>query len=580
MGTYLLLVLLMGGVLYGYLSHTLDTFLLSEIRANLFSEARLARLTASEEVRSLRRDAPAAAAAIGRELQARVTIIAADGQVVGDSDVKREDLATLENHLERPEVQEVLKGGSGSTLRWSATIQTPMLYAALPLVTHGGEKGFLRLALPLSDLAKTKSGTQTILGAALAIALLISLLFSWLLSNFASHTVKTMAALAAQLGRGEPGTRIPVGRGDELGELASVMNDMASRIEGQLERISTEKNRLDAILRGMGEGLMVTDARGTVTLVNPAFRQLFPAGEEVVGKPLIEISRHPLLGEAFRRLMATRSDVWEEIELERPHERILLTHWVPLAEDEAITGVVAVFHDISDIRRVERMRRDFVANVSHELRTPVTVIKGYAETLLADLPSMTPQQADRFIRIIHTHSERLATLIHDLLTLSQTESGESMPETRPTDPVDALAHACPLVEGKALDKGIELKCHVQGIPPVLADQARLEQVFINLLENAVKYTPEGGTVEVAAAACGEDKIRIDVRDTGIGIPEKELPRIFERFYRVDAARTRDEGGTGLGLSIVKHLVQAMGGSVSVESTRGKGSVFSITLRKA
>lgn len=579
MGSYLLLVLLMGGVLYGYLSHTLDTYLLSEIRKNLFSEARLARLMASDEIKDLYHDAPAAAAAIGRELQARVTVIAADGRVVGDSDVTREDLGTLENHLERPEVQEALKSGSGSALRWSATIQTPMLYAALPLATRGGQKGFLRLALPLSELAKTKSGTQAILGAALAIALLISFFFSWLLSNFASRTVKTMAALAAQLGRGEPGTRIPVGRGDELGELASVMNDMAVRIEGQLERISTEKNRLDAILRGMGEGLMVTDARGTVTLVNPAFRQLFPAGEEVVGKPLIEISRHPLLGEAFRRLMATRGDVWEEIELEHPHERILLTHWVPLVEDEAITGVVAVFHDISDIRRVERMRRDFVANVSHELRTPVTVIKGYTETLLADLPSMAPQQADRFIRIIHTHSERLATLIHDLLTLSQTESGESTPETRPTDPVDALAHACPLVEGKALDKGIELKCDIKGIPPVMADQARLEQVFINLLENAVKYTPERGKVEVSAAASG-DWIRIDVRDTGIGIPEKELPRIFERFYRVDAARTRDEGGTGLGLSIVKHLVQAMGGSVSVESAPGKGSVFSVTLKKA
>jgi two-component system phosphate regulon sensor histidine kinase PhoR len=325
---------------------------------------------------------------------------------------------------------------------------------------------------------------------------------------------------------------------------------------------------------------MVTDASGVITLVNPAFRALFSIQEEVEGKPLIDINRHPALNDSFRMVMGTQDEWLEEITIQLDREKTILTHWVPLLENGKIRGIVAVFHDISDLKRLEKVRRDFVANVSHELRTPVTIIKGYAETLLSGVLEKDPDQAGRFVEIIHNHSERLANLIGDLLALSALESGDLALEMAPLPIAGAIRHACNLLEQKAGDKGISLITDgIEGAPPVLADHGRIEQVLINLLDNAIKYTPENGSVIISAYDAG-DMLKIAVTDTGNGIPPKDLPRIFERFYRVDSARSRDHGGTGLGLSIVKHIVQLHGGDVSAESTPGKGSTFTFTLKKA
>jgi two-component system phosphate regulon sensor histidine kinase PhoR len=357
------------------------------------------------------------------------------------------------------------------------------------------------------------------------------------------------------------------------------MNDMSARIKGQLERISAEKNRLDTILRGMGEGLMVADTRGVVTLTNPAFRTLFALGEEVEGRQLIDLTRHPALHEGFRKVVASGSEQLEEITLRLSDEKTIMTHWVPLLDNGTVQGVVAVFHDISDHKRLEKIRRDFVANVSHELRTPVTIIKGYAETLLSGDLTEDPERAARFIEIIYSHSERLAHLIGDLLTLSEIESGDLGMERHPLALDGIVRRVVALLESKAQQKRIAVTCSVPDqFPQVLGDRGRLEQVVVNLLDNAIKYTPEGGTVGVSVTDEAE-MVRVSVTDSGIGIPEKDLPRIFERFYRVDAARSRDQGGTGLGLSIVKHIVQIHGGSVSVSSTHGTGSTFSFTLQK-
>jgi two-component system phosphate regulon sensor histidine kinase PhoR len=238
-------------------------------------------------------------------------------------------------------------------------------------------------------------------------------------------------------------------------------------------------------------------------------------------------------------------------------------------------GVVAVFHDITDIRQLERVRRDFVANVSHELRTPITIIKGYAETLLAGALE-NPSQAARFVAIVHSQAERLASLIGDLLTLSQLESGTVGMESRSVSLPEAVGHVVALLEQKIHERCIKVDCTgLAEAPAVLADPGRLEQVFVNLLDNAVKYTPAGGSVSLSAQTDGE-RVTVAVKDTGIGIPSRDLPRVFERFYRVDSARSRDEGGTGLGLAIVKHIVQLLGGAVSVESS-GQGSTFYVTL---
>jgi two-component system, OmpR family, phosphate regulon sensor histidine kinase PhoR len=435
--------------------------------------------------------------------------------------------------------------------------------------------------MPLEYLASARDTLHGMVGGATVVTVLIALMFSYALSNLTSRPLRDMADAAARIGYGGSKAKIPVLSDDEIGMLAGVLNDMSERIEDQVQRLSEEKQRLDTILSSMGEGIMVTAPDGVITLVNPAFRRLFSIAGDVEGKKLVEISRHPDLLEAFNDL--GKPDVNElvrEISLQ-PNDCTLFTHWVPLKVDGVRQGIVAVFHDISDLKKAENMRRDFVANVSHELRTPVTIIKGYAETLLDGILESDPARAVRFVEIISSHSERLTNLINDILTLSSLESKEALIELNSLDVSGTIAKVCQLLHERAVQKNIAIINETVGgaLPRVMADQGRLEQVVVNLLENAIKYTPEGGSVRLYSEDIGEF-VRVSVADSGIGIPFKDLPRIFERFYRVDEARTREQGGTGLGLAIVKHIVQLHGGDVSVTSESGKGSLFSFTLKKA
>jgi two-component system phosphate regulon sensor histidine kinase PhoR len=576
--SYIFLITLITGSFYLYFNHILQQGMIEESRANLASQTQLARLlvTSDKKVTSPQQ----LAESIGTVIKARVTLIAPNGTVIGDSDVGQARLAHVENHLQRPEVQEALKNGSGSALRYSDTLQITMLYSAM---TYGSGTldGIIRLAMPLEYLASARSTLHGLVGGAALVALLIGLLFSYALSNLTSRPLRDMADAAARIGHGGSKAKIPVVSNDEIGMLAGVLNDMSERIEDQVQRLSAEKQRLDTILRSMGEGIMVTAPDGVITLVNPAFRRLFSIIGEVEGKTLVEISRHPDLLEAFNDLgKPDVNELLREISIQ-PNDITLFTHWVPLNVDGVRQGIVAVFHDISDLKKAENMRRDFVANVSHELRTPVTVIKGYAETLLDGALESDPVRSKRFVEIIASHSERLTNLINDILTLSSLESKETILELNPMDVSGTIAKGCILLQERADQKNIAILNETldSPLPRVMADQGRLEQVVVNLLENAIKYTPDGGSVRLFTEDDGE-YIRVSVADTGIGIPFKDLPRIFERFYRVDEARTREQGGTGLGLAIVKHIVQLHGGNVSVTSLPGQGSVFSFTLRKA
>ena len=574
MGSYLLLVLLLGAGLYAYLTVTLEDDLVSGIRGHLQDEARIAALMASKEIHDPQRDAPALTRAIAQAVRARVTLISRDGVVSGDSEVVGAELARLENHAGRPEVREALQNRIGSSIRYSATLHTDMMYLAVPY----GAGGVVRLALPLSEVETTERGLQRSLAAAFAVVVLLSLFLSYLLSHLSSRTLRDMAATASRIGRGELGTRVPVRSADELGEVASVMNEMAQRIEVQMERISSEKSRLDAILEGMGEGVMVTDAEAVVTLVNPAFCTLFGTDTGVQGRQLLEISRHPDLYDACREVLSERHERHQEITLAQG--KSTRVHWVPLLEKGALRGAVAVFHDISALKRVEKIRRDFVANVSHELRTPVTVIKGYAETLLSGALAGDPERSGHFLGIINNHAQRLSSLIGDLLALSELESGEIVMHPENVALEGAVRQTLQLLELASEEKCVTMESlGLKELPEVWADRGRLDQVLMNLLENAVKYSKNGGKVSISGALEG-DMVRVFVRDTGIGIPQKDLPRLFERFYRVDEARSRERGGTGLGLSIVKHIVQVHGGGVTVQSIPGEGAEFSFTLPAA
>ncbi len=416
--------------------------------------------------------------------------------------------------------------------------------------------------------------------AAFATAASASLLFSYILFNDTYRSLLVMADITAKIGRGECAGKAPVTNNDAVGELARVLNEMSDRIANQLQSLGSEKNRLNAILQGMGEGLMVADAKGEIILVNPAFRDLFSLQDETEGKPLSAITRIPALHDAFRGVIETKKERVGEFCYPLNEERTLQTHWFPLLDGDEIQGVVAVFHDISDLKRLEKVRRDFVANVSHELRTPVTIIKGYAETLLSGAMKTDPERADRFLGIINSHADRLATLIKDLLALSELESRNLAIKLDPFPISGIVRQACLLLEDKARSKAITIELNNTGeMPPVMADPGRVEQVLINLLDNAIKYTPEHGSITISATE-SDDLVQVSVADTGIGIPPSDLPRIFERFYRVDTARSREQGGTGLGLAIVKHIILLHGGNIAVESTLGKGSTFAFTLKKA
>jgi len=577
MTSYLLIIVLLSGFFYFSFDHSTQSFFLTESRENLISQTRLAKLLAEHENRGT--TPQIIAEKIGSAVKARVTLIDPQGKVIADSDISQARISGLENHLDRPEVQSALKSGVGHSMRYSDTLGTQMLYTAIAY-SQGSSKGIIRLSQPLGHFAEASNAIHKMTGGAMLISLLIAIAFSLVLSRVTSKPLREMAEMAANIGKDDQFRRIPVYSRDEIGALARVLNDMAGRIESQMHSLAAEKRRLGTILRGMGEGVMVASSNGTITLVNPAFREMFAINGDIEGKNLIEISRNPDLQSAFYDLSQSGGELIREIFI-LPGERTLLTHWVPLNMSSGDNGVVAVFHDITDMKYVENMRRDFVANVSHELRTPVSVIKGYAETLMMDgMISSEPDKASRFAGIIHNHAERLTSLINDILTLSYLESKSAAMELNPLEVSGTANKACMLLAEHAAAKHILLTNEIEpGLPKVLADQGRLEQVLVNLIDNAIKYTPENGTVRIYSEQC-PGVLKISVSDTGIGIPAKDLPRVFERFYRVDAARSREQGGTGLGLSIAKHIMQLHGGELTVASTPGKGSTFTCALRTA
>lgn len=578
--SYLLILLLMGGSVYFHLNRTLESSIVAALTDNLLSQTRLASLMISRNIAS-HNDMQALAVKLGETVKARVTIMSPDGTVVGDSGVKQSELKELENHLNRPEVQLALKNGTGTSVRYSATMRHDMLYTAVVTASSGRVDGFVRLALPLSALKNLRSGLHQTLGTALLLSFLLTLIFSYVLSRLTSRPLQQVATIAAEIGKGNFSRRLPTGWHDELGDLAVIMNGMAANLDEQLSRLTAERNRLDAILSGMGEGLMVTDKDGKITLVNPSFCRLFRVYDGLIDSPLSNISRHPALLDSYNLVSSDRCELQNEMTVQTPEEKFLSAHWVPLLNEKGMQGVVAVFHDVTELKRLENIRRDFVANVSHELRTPVTVIKGYSETLLDGLITSNPKKSVEFVQIIFNHSERLTTLLNDLLSLSEMESPDFSFQMNPLSIESTLNKVCSLLKGKADAKGVTINAPDLGrIPPVMADQGRLEQVIVNLLDNAIKYSSEGGQIRIDAEEEGEF-ITVSVIDSGPGVPAASIPRLFERFYRVDSGRSRTEGGTGLGLAIVKHIVQLHGGNIWVNNNSdGAGATFSFTLKKA
>jgi two-component system phosphate regulon sensor histidine kinase PhoR len=572
LATYLLVLFVMAGTLFVYLDRTLEQQLTENLRSTLFHEAELTALLIGPSPPS-----PALIRDIATRTTSRISVIAGDGTVLADSQVDDFELGTLENHRNRPEIAAALHTGRGSAVRHSTTIGGDMLYAAVRLDLQRAQRGVLRLALPLQAVEAAQESLRQSLTLAFLLAGLLAAGLSLLLVQIFTKTLQNLNEGAKRFGSGDFRRKLNVAGDDEIGDLARVMNAMAESLNLQMLNLEEQRNRLDTILRGMGEGLLVVDRRGTVLLLNPAFCALFHVEAAALGQPLINLSRHPALHATFRRVLHNRGEETGEFVL--GDGTTLLTHWVPLLDEGQLIGVVAVFHNISELKRLESIRRDFVANVSHELRTPVTVIGGYAETLSSGLIAKDPATAERFAKVIQNHAERLTALINDLLTLAQLEAQGRTLTLIPCDLGERLQHCCELLQPKADEKGISITISPLPAGKILADAQRLDQILFNLLDNAVKYTPSGGAVTIQVSNVGE-MLRIAIDDTGPGIPEAAQQRIFERFYRADAGRSREEGGTGLGLAIAKHLVGLHGGSIGVTNRRAGGSSFFFTLRCA
>ena len=507
---------------------------------------------------------------LGAAIGARVTIVDNAGQVLGDSDLTPEQVATVENHASRPELRAASTTGFGSSRRYSATIHTDLLYVAVPY--HGGA-GLVRVALPLHDVNEVVHRLRWLLLVAGGVGLGTAVAMSALASHWSTRAVRDLVESAGAIAAGKPGTRVTVATGDELSGLGGSINQLAERLERTVADLACERDRVEAVLEGMNEPVLALASDGRVTLANRAALELTGRAQPPVGRPLIEVLRVPALDDAVSAARRGAHPAPVEFQLAGERARVILAH----VNAQRSGGCVVVFHDVTEFRRLEKVRSDFVANVSHELRTPVATILANAETLAGGALE-DRDRAPEFLEAMVRSATRLGRIIDDLLDLSRIEAGAYPLEPEELDVAEAARGAIRLLAERARAKGVEVRWVEPGetLPSAFADEHALEDVLGNLLENAVKYTPEGGHVAITARRAGA-AVRIEVADDGPGIPPHQRLRVFERFYRVDAGRSREMGGTGLGLAIVKHLVEAMAGRVGVDPVEPNGSCFWIAL---
>jgi two-component system, OmpR family, phosphate regulon sensor histidine kinase PhoR len=544
-----------------------------EIGATLVAQARLAADLLEHSSSSLAdAELDAEADRLGAITGTRVTLIAPDGRVVGDSSETLEGVAAMENHALRPEVVEARAGGLGRAERHSDTLNIDMLYIAVPVGRSA--IGFVRVALPLTDIRQHVRSVLTILPTGLGLAFIGAALIAWIFSARIGQRVRRVADVARRYQSGDlTPTRMDFGD-DELGVVARSLDESVQEVGRRLAEQARDRARTEAILAGMVEGVIVVDREGRLQLANDAAQRMLKLGVVAIGRPYVETIRHPAIAELVAAALLDRTP--EPLQLSPPRDpsRTIIARAAPATRDTA-HGAVLVMHDITDLRRADQIRRDFVANVSHELRTPLTAIRGYVEALSES--DADPEESRRFLAIIIRHTERMERLVKDLLRLARLDAGQetlavvacetrTLAQTVATDLARALEDREQRID-IAIAPGAEI---------VRGDPARLHDALRNLVANAITYGPEGTTVRIEASR-SNGSITISVLDEGPGIPEEDLSRVFERFYRVDKSRARDPGGTGLGLAIVKHLVELHGGEVHAGNRPEGGARFTVVL---
>jgi len=499
----------------------------------------------------------------------RITVISADGRVLADS---QSETATMESHAERPEVLQALKSGEGRDARESVSVRAQLLYYAVRVDLPSGVPVILRLALPMAGFSEQLWSFRKKLWLWSLLIYLCAGAIAMMMSRGYADRVERLREFSRRVAEGDFRPLPSDGAGDSLGALGASLNQTASRLDRTIRTLTEERNLSAAILGSMVEGVAVVNGSERLVFANPGFASILGLDvPPVAGSSLLEVVRQTELIAAVRRVLAGEPRVEAEIITGTLRQHYFAATVASVRAGET-SGAVIVLHDITDLRKLERVRRDFVANVSHEFRTPLTAIQGFAETLIGGAID-DPQNRGRFLAIILEHSRRLARLTEDLLRLSQMDAEQLELEIRAVSVPQLIEYCYETAQRRAAEKDLSLSLNVPSqLPEIAADHRRLQEVLQNLLDNAIQYTLPGGKIVLSAEAHG-DEVIFTVADTGIGIPQADQPRIFERFYRVDVARSREAGGTGLGLSISKHLVEAQGGRIWVESEVGVGSKF-------
>jgi two-component system, OmpR family, phosphate regulon sensor histidine kinase PhoR len=557
--------------------HVAWTVHVEETRRDLLTRA---RLVATQIEPALGADAATLDAAVklwGRGSDARLTVVAADGRVLADSGA---DPAAMENHAGRPEIRQARALGEGWSTHRSATLGIPMLYVAFQLGPSGAAgRPVLRAALPLDRLEGSLAAPLRLLALAGAFVLVIVALLAWISARGVSRSLKTYEDAAARFADGDFARRLPVSPWRELSGLGLALNTMAAQLDQRMRTITRQASEQDAVLSSMSEGVLAIDAEHRVISLNDAAAEMLGvARESAAGRPLQEVVRQPRLEAILLGVLQTGEAAEAEIELSGHGDRHLEVHCTKLADGgSGAHGAVAVLNDLTRLKRLETVRRDFVANVSHELKTPVTSIQGFIETL-REGALQDPARAERFLGIIGRQAERLSAIIDDLLTLSrlEQEGKEAEVPRRMARMRPVIESALQVCEPRAADRGTPLVVECDESLEAPLNPPLFEQALVNLVDNAIKHSESGDAIEIRAVREGAD-VAVSITDRGVGIEAQHLPRLFERFYRVDRARSRKEGGTGLGLAIVKHIARVHDGAVEVRSAPGEGSTFTLRI---
>ena len=572
------IVILMGAFFIFFLNY----FYMETLRESLYNQARLASVLIEE---MLERDAgydeiDTLAKDLGKELGVRLTIVDADGTVLADTN---QDPLLMENHINRPEIIEAMETYKGIATRYSVTLDEEMYYLAIPINTvaptgtQPETRAIIRLAIPLAAIKEAMNSLVVFIIGALLLSSLIALATAVAFSERITGPISKISSAARSIAEGNYNPELHVAGKDELAVLAQNIKDMGGSLKKKIELVLWEKNKVETVVSSMSSGIILTDRDLNIELINPAAEELFDLKSNyVIGKPFNMAIRYYALNENLKAVSQDGEARVIEVNLYYPRATVLDTYILPVyGTDQSIIGSLILFHETTELRSLEKMRSDFVANVSHELRTPLTTVRGYTETILHE--ELTREQLVDFLQIIDKETKRLSSLLDDLLDLAQIENEKGLVKKEPVDMSGLISEAVERVEDARTVQDVTVNLDLPGQSIYVSGNPEwLRQALVNILENSIKHGYEKGQIGISLSTAG-GQAEIIITDNGPGIPEEDLPHVFERFYRVDKARSRKSGSTGLGLSIVKHILEAHDACYTLQSKVGEGATFTITL---